>query len=78
MTPKDITDQMLQILRQMTNIASDLQAHADELTRLQMAATRQHQVKARPQTNGNIVILPGVSLEAARRAQQRNRRRSSN
>jgi hypothetical protein len=75
MTQEETKAALLQILRQMTSIASELQAYAGELTELQMAVIRERHLKSTPQTIGNIVALPGVSLQAARHAQQRQRRK---
>lgn len=73
MTEEETRAVLLQIAREMTRIASELQTHANELTELQMAVIREHHLRSGPQTVGNVVTLPGVSLEAARRAQQSRR-----
>lgn len=77
MTQDETNAALSKILRQMMTIACQLQAHADDLTGSQMAVVRERHLKSEPQTIGNVVALPGVSLEAARRAQQRWRRKET-
>jgi hypothetical protein len=64
MTPQETQAAFLEILKSLTRLAMAVSEQARELE-----AVKAPRLKA--ETVGNVVLLPGVSLPAARRAQRK-------
>jgi hypothetical protein len=77
MTPAAIDAEFIAILKRLTKLAMEMRLQAKELRELQEAiAGDQPRPKPQTKTVGNVVLLPGVSLASARRAQRKRRAQS--